>query len=84
MNKNTFTTQEELEAAYFARAVVMPEDLFLRVVVQHTENGKTNINKIAEVFGINPLDVLARGKDLNIWWLGRYKKYGSKIASIPF
>lgn len=67
MNKNTFTAQEELEAAYFARAVVMPEDLFLRVVVQHTENGKTNVNKVAEVFGINPLDVLACGKDLNIW-----------------
>lgn len=61
------TTVLDLEAQLFARAFIMPRDQFEEVIIQHTVDCKCDIQSIADVYGINCLDVLARGKELNIW-----------------
>lgn len=61
------TTLLDMEAQLFARALIMPRDEFEQVVIRHTVNGKCNVQDVADVYGISYLDVIARGKELNIW-----------------
>lgn len=61
------TTLSDMEAQLFARAIIMPRDEFEQVVIQHTIDGKCNVQDVADVYGISYLDVIARGKELNIW-----------------
>lgn len=61
------TTLFDMEAQLFARAILMPRDEFEQVVIRHTVNGKCKVQDVADVYGISYLDVIARGKELNIW-----------------
>lgn len=61
------TTLLDMEAQLFARAIIMPRDEFEQVVIRHTVDGKCNVQNVADVYGISYLDVIARGKELNIW-----------------
>lgn len=60
-------TAYDNEAALFARAFIMPRNDFEKVVIDNTVNGKCDIRKIAEAYGIDYVEVIARGKELDIW-----------------
>lgn len=53
---------------YFARAFLMPENLYDKVLVNNmTNESKFDIIEVAKEFGIHYMDALARGEDLKKW-----------------
>lgn len=62
------TSLDEMSAAYFSRAMLMPEKNFFRCVFEYTDiKGTCNIFKVAEIFNVEFTDVIGRGNDLNLW-----------------
>lgn len=59
--------KSDFGAAFFARVLAMPRKLFEEVVIRYWRNGKCNIQEVAKVYQIEYMEVLARGKELNIW-----------------
>lgn len=57
---------EDSEASLFARAFVMPRNDFEKVVIEHLNNGKYTAQNVANEYGIDYFEVLARGEELNI------------------
>jgi len=51
----------------FARAFVMPEERFKKVVQECSKNEKCDIHKVAEKFGVEYFDAYIRGRELNLW-----------------
>ena len=59
---------DELAANFFSRIMIMPEKQFISLVINHTrQDGMCNIYSVAKDFGVDYLDVIARGNDLNLW-----------------
>lgn len=53
---------------YFARAFLMPEELYDKALVNNmTKESKFDIIGVAKEFGINYMEVLARGENLKKW-----------------
>lgn len=57
----------DMEAALFARALVMPRKRFEEVIIKYLYDGKCKIHDVAKEYKIEYLEVLARGEELNIW-----------------
>lgn len=57
----------ELNATKFARAFIMPLNIFQKVVIQNTKNGVCNIQEVANVFGVDYSQVISRGRESNLW-----------------
>ena len=57
---------EDTEASLFARAFIMPRLNFEQVIIDHLSDGKYSIQNVAHEYGIDYLEVLARGEELNI------------------
>ena len=64
---NEGKSSEDTEADLFARAFLMPREEFEQVVIENINDGQCNIQKVADKYGLNYLDVLKRGSELNIW-----------------
>ncbi len=64
-NCNGFVN-EDSEAAFFARAFVMPRYTFEPTVIEHLNDGEFCIQNIADEYQIDYLEVLARGEELQI------------------
>ncbi len=58
--------ETDSEASLFARAFLMPRSTFEQVVIDHLNDGKFSIQNVAKEYGIDYLEVLARGEELNI------------------
>ena len=53
------------DAKYFARAMLMPEKVFMETVIENMDlKGMCNIFNVAKIFKVEYFDVSARGKDL--------------------
>lgn len=53
---------------YFAQAFLMPEELYDKALVDNmTKESKFDIIEVAKEFGINYMEVLARGEHLKKW-----------------
>ena len=62
------TDVKDDKAVMFARTFLMPEVLFLKDVVEHTDiNGMCNVFKIADAYNIDYIEVIGRGDDLGCW-----------------
>lgn len=62
------TDVSEMSANYFSRAMLMPKDLFVTKVAENTNlTGVCNVFAVAKFFRVEYADVIARGKDLNLW-----------------
>lgn len=60
--------EKDTEALFFARTFLMPESLFLLDVVKQTgTDGMCNVFKIADIYNVDYLHVIARGNDLRCW-----------------
>ena len=64
-NCNGFVNEDN-EAAFFARAFVMPRYTFESTVIEHLNDGEFCIQNIADEYKIDYLEVLARGEELQI------------------
>ena len=51
----------------FARTFAMPRDRFIKIVGECTKNGKCDISKVAEKFGVLYSEAYIRGKELGLW-----------------
>lgn len=61
-------TFSEISANYFSRAMIMPKDIFIKKVAENTAlSGVCNVFELAKFFKVEFSDVIARGKDLNLW-----------------
>ena len=61
------TSLSDFQAELFARAFVMPRNNFEKIVTEYIYDGKCDVQKVADEYKIDYFDVLARGKELNIW-----------------
>lgn len=57
---------EEYQANDFADALLMPKDVYKKVLEQYTTGGKVQTAKIAEYFGVSVLTAYSRGKSLGL------------------
>lgn len=57
----------ELNATKFARAFIMPRALFEKKVVEHSVAGKCNLQAVANAFGVEYLQVVTQGRQLQFW-----------------
>lgn len=58
----------DIQAELFARAFVMPREDFEKDMVKNTtKDGKFDMIKLAEYYGVEYMDTLTRGEDLNLW-----------------
>ncbi len=57
----------DISAYIFARAFLMPKKLFESTVIKNTSDGICNIDEVAKTFGVSSNQVVARGKELNLW-----------------
>ena len=55
---------EEYQANDFADALLMPKDVYKKVLEQYTTGGKVQTAKIAEYFGVSVSTAYSRGKSL--------------------
>ncbi len=58
-------TKEEM-AAYFARALLMPQDKFVNSLERNFDGKKVNISAVAEEFGVDINTATQRGVDLGL------------------
>ena len=58
---------KEIEASQFARAFLMPTELFQEVVIDNSEKGYCNINAVANVFCVDESQVICRGRESCLW-----------------
>lgn len=58
---------KEIEASQFARAFLMPTELFQEVVIDKSEKGFCHIDKVAEVFCVDESQVICRGRESCLW-----------------
>lgn len=58
----------DIQADLFARAFVMPRDDFEKDMVKKTtSDGKFDMIELAKYYGVEYMDTLTRGEDLNLW-----------------
>lgn len=57
-------------ANYFAMEFMMPRKLFEKVSIENRKDNKVDCRKVAEEFGIDYMDVIKRGAELDIFNLG--------------
>lgn len=57
---------EEYQANDFADALLMPKDVYKKVLEQYTAGGKVQTAKIAEYFGVSVSTAYSRGKSLKL------------------
>lgn len=58
----------DYKADMFARAFIMPRDDFEKDMVKNTTpDGKFDMIELANHYGVEYMDTLARGEDLNFW-----------------
>lgn len=57
---------EEYQANEFARALLMPKDVYKKVLDQYTVGNKVQTAKIAEYFGVSVSTAYSRGKSLGL------------------
>ena len=55
---------EEYQANDFAEALLMPKDVYKKVLDQYTVGNKVQTAKIAEYFGVSVSTAYSRGKSL--------------------
>lgn len=65
--KNLSIELASLQPETFARAFIMPNDLFLKQMIENTNNSVINTNGIAEAFEIDYMEVIARGNELKLF-----------------
>lgn len=58
---------KEEVAQYFARAFAMPRSLFEKAIIMSSHDGMCDISKIANLFGVDDIQVAQRGRELKIW-----------------
>ena len=59
---------QDASANYFSRAMILPANEFIMVVIDNTtSNGMCNIFSMAKFFNVSYMDIIARGNDLNLW-----------------
>ena len=54
-------------ANYFAMEFMMPRKLFEKISIKHWKDNKIDCKKVAEEFGIDYMDVIKRGSELDIF-----------------
>lgn len=65
---NKDTSEIKIKSNYFTRAVLMPEEQFMQKASHYLDsNGQCNIFEVAEVFGVDYIDVITRGNELELW-----------------
>lgn len=57
---------EEYQANDFAEALLMPKDVYKKVLDQYTVGNKVQTTKIAEYFGLSVSTAYSRGKSLGL------------------
>lgn len=57
---------EEYQANDFADALLMPKDIYKKVLEQYTTGNKVQTDKIAEYFGVSVSTAYSRGKSLGL------------------
>lgn len=57
---------DEYQANDFAEALLMPKDVYKKVLVQYTTGNKVQTAKIAEYFGVSVSVAYSRGKSLGL------------------
>lgn len=58
---------KEIEASQFARAFLMPTELFQEVVIDNSVKGYCNIDAVANVFCVDESQVICRGRESYLW-----------------
>lgn len=54
-------------ASVFARAFLMPEDIFCEDVMNLSKNSFCDIQALADLYEVEYSDVIMRGRELNLW-----------------
>ena len=68
IGKNRGSWEQELEANYFARAFLLPEDFFIKALSIYSRNdGTVDLEKFSEFFKVQKRLIVERGRDLKIW-----------------
>ena len=57
----------EIAASKFARAFIMPTELFKQAVLENFENGFCDVDKVAKKFGVETTQVISRGREIFLW-----------------
>ena len=60
-------SREERDANAFARALLMPEEMFVEEAKKALKGGIYNVALIAQVFGVARATAYERGVELGIW-----------------
>ena len=58
---------DNYDAEHFSRAFLMPSYQFAKSSIEHSVYDQVQIMDVAKDFGINYLEVIARGRELDLW-----------------
>lgn len=54
-------------AGTFARAILMPKNLFVNNVIKNSLNDEIDMYKVSDIFDVDYIDVVARGRELQLY-----------------
>lgn len=68
LGKNQGNWEQELEADYFARAFLLPEEFFIKALSIYSRNdGTVDLEQFSKFFKVQKRLIVERGRDLKIW-----------------
>ena len=65
-NTKSYSLEKQTAAKAFAFALLMPKTEYTRILNLYTHDGKANMKKIADYFGVTVSYSIMRGEDLGL------------------
>ena len=65
-NNKSYSLEKQIAANAFAFALLMPKTEYTRILNLYTHDGKANMKKIADYFGVTVSHAIMRGEDLGL------------------